>query len=331
MFTEIVKLIPKVDGAGLSNMERVLNSRFLRVAKKFGGGLMSAIKGGGLTALATSLIAKVLNPLEQVQEAIDKSLNAGDDLATFAKQFSTTAGNLARLQAFGKASGLDPEGVRLLLGKFQAAVAQAAADPSKPSAVSAFVGKADTAEAFFEFIQAMQKLPSDIQKNLVQQEVFGEKQILKASEFLNQDFAKLQRMFVAAGVPNADQLGNSAESLAKFSDLRDFLTAVREQKDLVEKSSRIGLGTIAGISGRADFDKARENANLSNFQKLEKLQVAADKIVAQLEQGFAKAAPVLTKLVDAIPALVDAITTGSSAIAKSRTLKGLVPGAAKEK
>jgi hypothetical protein len=50
MFSEILKIIPKLDSKDLANMERTLGIRFARVAKKFGGGIMSVLKGGGYSA-----------------------------------------------------------------------------------------------------------------------------------------------------------------------------------------------------------------------------------------------------------------------------------------
>src|SRR4051812_12038079 len=100
-------------------MENSLNKRFTSIAKKFGKGLVDTLKGGGLFAIAGVLINKVLNPLQKVQETIDKTLARGSDLATFAKQFHSSPGNLARLEALGQSQGLDSEGLRNLLLKFQ--------------------------------------------------------------------------------------------------------------------------------------------------------------------------------------------------------------------
>jgi hypothetical protein len=326
MFTEILKIIPKLDGKDLAAMERSLSSRFVKIAKGFGKGMLTAIKGGGLIGTATFIIDKVLNPLQQVQESLDRSLQHGDDLATFAKQFNTTAGNLARLEAFGKSSGLDAEGLRFLLVKFQGAVTQAAANPDQQTAVSAFVNRKDTAEAFFEFVQAMQKL-TPMQRNFVQQEVFGERQIGKASEFLNQDFAMLNRMI---GGPSAEQLTMSAEKLGALNDLKDLLTAKRELNDLQTKASLIGPHAIAGLNDRANFDLQRENKNLSSFERLERLQVAADRIVSKIESAFTTVAPMIAPFLEAVPRLADRLGVLAGVAEKSRVVRGIVPGAGKD-
>jgi hypothetical protein len=324
MFSEILKIIPRIEGRDLNSVENSLNKRFKNVAKKFGGGLLSAIKGGGIAGLAIGLIDKVLNPLTQVQEAIEKALNSGDDLSTFAKQFNTTEGNLGRLQAFGKATGLDPEGVRLLLGKFQAAVAQAALDPSKPTAVSNFVGKADTAEAFFEFVQSMQKL-NKTQQSLVQQEVFGEKQILKASEFLGANFKELSSIFDQAGAPSAAQQTQAAKWLGQLSDNKDVLAAVRVQKDLVQKSKLINDGTINGLEQKDNLDLSQENKNLGKFQSLQQISIANQKLMNVAVNAFLEIAPLLAAALPKLVQLTDTVTQSLPAVKSSRVLRGITP------
>lgn len=327
MFTEILKVIPKLDAKDLAALEQGLSNRFKKVAKSFGGGILSALKGGGYVAVAGALIDKVLNPLQHVQETIDKTLNQGSELANFAKQFDTSAGNLARLQALGKANGLDSDGLRLILLKFQGAVAKAAADPGTPTAVSNFVGKKDTAEAFFEFIQSMQKL-TPIQRSLVQQEVFGERQIGRASEFLNANFAK---QAAKLGGPSSDEITASAaylDSAKKELNLRD---ARRELKDLTENAVKISPHAINEMSRRADVESTNDTKGLSNFDRLERLQIAGEKIANQMEQGFAKIAPLLAPALEALPGLLEKLNIGAAAIEKSRALRGLVPGQGKDK
>jgi len=329
-WSEIVKVKPQVDSSSLNSMERTLNQRFQRIAKKFGGGLMSAIKGGGLTALAVGIVDKILNPLQEVQKSIDQALGNADDLATYAQQFNTTAGSLARLQAFGQATGLDSEGVRMLLGKFQQAVANAAGDPSKPSAVSAFVGKKDTAEGFFEFVQSLQKLnrADPNAANRVQQEVFGGKQILKASEFLNADFKDLA---IRLGGPSAETMTEAAKYLAFQKDEQDLNRARRGLVDIEKKASALagkdGKGRafqLMELREQIEFD--RENKRLGSYNDLARISMATDKMVKLLEDAYLQLAPALSKI---IPALVGQLSTSAKVVEKSRAIRGMISGKGK--
>lgn len=329
MFSLILKVIPRLEPKDLGAMERSLSSRFSRVAKGFGRGLVNVLKGGGVIGAISLLIDKVLNPLKEVQEAIDRSLQRGDDLTTYAKQFGTTAGNLSRLQAFGKATGLEPEGVRLLLGKFQAAVAQSAADPSKPTAVSAFVGRKDTAEAFFEFVQSLQKL-DPTRQNLVQQEVFGERQILKASEFLNADFKNLESIFRQAA-PGSMQQTAAAEWLGAMSDNRDILDAIREQNDLIQKSKLIRDNTVAGIARSADLQQKIENQKVGKFDSIQQLSDANTKLMNEALNAFMQLAPGLAKLASVAASVLKDGQIDLKELKASRSMRGILPGAGKDK
>ena len=163
------RIVPKLSPGDLSSMGGALTTRFGKIAKKFGKGLLEVITGGGVAGLALGIIDKLLNPLKETQDAIDRMLVQGNDIVTNAKQFGTTAGKLARLQALGKSVGLDPESLerparevsgrrllrlcKILLNRFQFAsllrpLAPAGVDDNgKP--IPAI--PRDTAESFFEF------------------------------------------------------------------------------------------------------------------------------------------------------------------------------------
>jgi methyl-accepting chemotaxis protein len=119
MFKEILKIIPQVENRDLKKMERSLGRRFTRIARKFGKVLTTVLTKGSLVGLGLALINRIVNPLQAVQESIDRILKQGDDLVTFAQTFNTTAGKLAKLTAFGEATGLDRDFLFQLLSKFQ--------------------------------------------------------------------------------------------------------------------------------------------------------------------------------------------------------------------
>ena len=315
MFSEVLKIIPQIDNKDLAKMEKALQSRFTKIAKGFGKGLANVLKGGGIAGVALALIDKLLNPLKEVQEAIDRSLSKGDDLATFAAQFNTTAGRLAKVQALGESSGLDPEGLRMLLVKFQTSLAEAAADPNKDTSVRAFAGRQDTLEAFFEFIQSLQKLNKGDQLR-VQSEVFGERQILKASEFLNADFQTLGKQFARF---DADKLTVAANKLANISDLNDRLAASRGLDDLVSKSGVINEGMIRAKDASERLNLQKENARIQSYKDLQAISDSVTKIMGIVEQGLA----MLGKLIGVLTPFVDQATAFMAKFLKSPMVRGI--------
>lgn len=264
MFKEVLQIIPKLSSGDLANMERSLGSRFTRIAKKFGKGLTTTLMGGGIAGLALGLIDKILNPLKETQDAIDRVLKQGDDLVTNAKQFGTTAGKLFRLQQLAKSTGLEPQALMVLLEKFQTSLAEAKADPTKQTSVRNYVGSKDTAEAFFEFIQALQKMEKN-QQVLVQQEIFGEKQILKMADFLQTDFGWQQKLL---GGPSADKMTPKLEKLGNLNDFKDVLEANREMVDTMKKADLIKADMIRMQDERARLDLDKENRQVQSYKDL---------------------------------------------------------------
>ena len=280
MFKEILKLIPRLDNADAARLESTLNARFNRVAKRFGSGLVSALKGGGVVGAALGLIERILNPFDQIKETIETSLARADDLKTFADQFGTSSGRLFKLETLAQSKGLEGDQLRMLISKFQNSVAEAIADPSKATSVRNFAKPGqDTAEAFFQFVQAMQKLPKEKQL-LAQQEIFGEKLSLKASEFFNEkDFAGLM---LRLGLAGADSYTARINRGADQSDRNDEFKAIRARQHLEETLPRITEGMVVGVNASgAQLEQDARN-NLSKFTRAR----AADDTMIAVQKLF---------------------------------------------
>jgi hypothetical protein len=292
MFTEILKIVPKLDRAELARMELTLSQRFTRVAKKFGKGLVSAVKGGGVLGIALGLVDKLLNPLKEIQEAIDKTLQSADSLVTNAKAFGTTAGKLFKLQQLGLTQGLDSDNLFLLIHKFQTAVAEAKNDPTQPSAVREFTDIPDTADAFFQFIQSLQKMDKN-QQLLVQQSVFGEKQILKMAEFLQSDFGPLSAQLKGA---DTEKLTKQLTKLEGLEGKQRILEANRNIGDVGNKSRLLNEGILKEQDKQERLNLERENQNISNFKNLAVISQASTKMATLVEQGLAEIVKIVDKL-----------------------------------
>lgn len=312
MFKEILQIIPKITPSDAAKMESQLVRRFKRVSAAFGKGMVGALTGGGIAGAALGLIDKILNPLKETQDAINKTLAQSDDLVTYAKQFGTTAGRLARLTALGKSTGLDESQLYMLIEKFQATVAEAVADPNKPTSVRNFVGQKDTAEAFFEFIQALQRMEKN-QQILVQQEVFGEKQILRMSDFLNTDFAAQSK---ALGGPTAEQLTPRLEKLGDLNDYRDVLEASRGLKDAYRKGGVISKAMVDMENERAKLDLQRENSQIQSYKDLAAISNAANEIVNLGKEAILGVTSLVVKVTD--------LTNNVRKLTESRAMKGIM-------
>lgn len=308
-----------MDSSDLKKLEDQLQSRFTKISKKFGKGLMDVLKGGGIAGLALGLIDKLLNPLQAVQESIDRMLKTSDDLATQANQFNTSSGKLFKLVQIGKSAGLDQEGLFTLITKFQTAVAQAKADPNDQSvsAVRNFTNEKDTALNFFNFIQSLQKLDRN-QQLLVQQQVFGEKQIGKMSEFLNLDFAK---QFRATGLDRqaSDTFTKSIDKMAKLSDLADILKVKNENKDIIDKSRVINESMIKQRAKSDALALEKENLQIKSYNDLAAISDTVSKIMLIVEQGVG----LIGKLINMVTPFINQATDFMQKFLKSPLMRGV--------
>lgn len=278
MLTEILKIQPKLDDKEMSSMSKQLGDRFSKIAKGFG----KALKGASVLALGAAVLDKLINPLNEVKAAIDRTLGKADDVVTNAKQFGSTTENLLKVRALGSVRGLGPEQVDMLLTKFQGAVAQAKLNPNDPanSAVRNYVNEKDTALAFSNFIMQLQKMDKNSQLQ-VQQQVFGEKQVLKMAEFL-QDKGFTESAKALEKVDFA-KVAAATEKLADLADKNEANKTVRELNDVIGKAQVIGNGTVNNLNRAEITGLNRENSRIGRSGQMFTAEENLNKIQEQLE------------------------------------------------
>ncbi len=299
-FKEVLQIIPTLSSADLSKMEKSLSSRFVKAAKSFGEGLKKAISVGAIA----SLLEKFLNPLSEIQASIDKTLEKGSSLSAQSKQFGSSSGELAKLHAFGAASGVDAAGLNVLVEKFQSAVTAATNNPGEHSAVRQFVGQTDAVQGFFDFIQNLKKL-GPVQQLQVQEEVFGAKQVLKMSEFLNANFEELNNKFKDIKV---DQLTRAVDDISKVADKDQANKAHAALADLINKDNAISQSDVAGIRNRADIAGLnRENDRISRISDIANASLKMDKISENMEK-------LVSDVVTRLPIIMDLLTDAIKAL-----------------
>src|SRR5690606_17400208 len=111
-------------------------------------------------------------------------LGTAGNLQDFSAQLGTTPGNLAFLKTIAESEGIGEDRLIKTLSRFQTEIGRAKADPTAPSLVREFVGIDDTAEAFFQFLQSLQKVDKDL-RSAIGQQVIGERGIIEFTGLLN--------------------------------------------------------------------------------------------------------------------------------------------------
>lgn len=316
MFKHILQLVPRLSEKDFREMEKKLSSRFTKIAKGFGKGLKNVFKGGGWLGAALGLLNKLLSPLKDIQESLDNTLKQGGDLVTNAEQFGTSAGNLFKLQQLAGAKGIEAQELYNLIAKFQSGVAEAEADPKNNHVLSNYVGTSDMAEGFYQFIQSLQKLDKNQQIRL-QEQVFGEKQVLKMAGFMNQDMGALEKAirarsgsFYDAPIKRIDEVANRM----------DVLEARRNLNDMVTKGGIIN-NSFADTRHQAETERLkRENDNLRNYQALASLDNTMNKIMGLLEKAMGKLGEFISWITPTMNRMLNAI----EGFTKSSTARGII-------
>jgi hypothetical protein len=315
MFSEILKIIPRLSGSDVENMERNLTARFGKIAKKFGSGLKASLIGGGIAGIALGVIDKLLNPLKEVQDKIDKIMHEGDDLVTYAKQFGTTPGKLKKLELIGQSTGLDQDSLFMLMNKFQNKIAETLADPKAPSSVKNFTNIPDTADAFFQFVQALRSMDKNSQL-LVQQDVFGEKQTLKMSDFLNTDMAKQLELLRLLPTAAYDSAANKAGA---FNDTSDIMSARRGGEDFVKTSNLLNSSMLSERDRQLRNEDERDRTRVASYHSLMEISETSAKMLNLLEK---EGLTLLRQIAPHIKSIGDI----AAKIPFSRLLRGVIPG-----
>lgn len=300
MFKETLLISPKLSNGDLNNMERSLQSRFTKVAKGFGKGLLGVLGGAGVVGLVGGALGSAISgiydrlvaPLRETQSAIERTLNQADDIDTQAKAFGSTSGQLARVQAIGSAAGLQPGEVTDLITKFQLAVAEAAADPNKQTSVRQFAGETNAVTGFFDFIQSLNATEDANARLLSEQEVFGAKMIKKSAELIQ----RAGELGLTLGGPNAESLTKSIDPLAALSDKFNNAKALRGLNDFETKSKLINGGVFAANEAQAAFDLQKENDRIANYKTIAATALTAEQINKKMDDMLFKLADIAVKM-----------------------------------
>ncbi len=281
MWSEVLKILPRVEPGELRKMENDLSKRFANVAKKFGGGLKNAVLGGGILAIAGGLLNKLLSPLQSVQETIEKTLSRADDISVNAKEFGTSEGKLFKLQQVGKTFGIDENTLNTLLTKFQTALVASRVPGAPQSAVSAFSGEKDTVDAFFKFANSMKNAPKDTQV-LAQQEVFGERVAGKARELFQNDLVAQLKLL---GGKSSAEYTPIIQKASSISDLNDLLKAQTDMNDFIKKSGKITEGMVIEQNRATQIENQKETDRLNSYKDLKQMSNTMNEMELKIEEG----------------------------------------------
>jgi len=305
MWSEVLRIKAVLDNASAKIMEMKLAGRFKKVTKVFSSGLKAAVSGTVL-GIGLNLLAKILNPIQELEEKLDALLGKGKNVTELADRFNTDSGKVLRLQAVGERLGVAPEDLNKLMESYADAIETARDEIKKPLEDQSeatkilktdFLGEKDLAEGFFRFMQSLKKAsPEDRRK--VEKEVLGEQLFGFKKRFADADFKKEFK-----SLPSDKILGKAN---GKVSDANEAITIARVNRETIDYIKNAGTLGPKVIDGANKLGQARSDAENANFATLDEKLVTARGTEAamtgiksgldKLNQGIANLTVILEKM-----------------------------------
>lgn len=311
MFTEILRLIPRLSDADAKKAEVSLTQRFGRVAQRFGHGLKNVIKGT-VIGISLGLLSKLLNPLQELEERIKKLLEGADDARDIADKYGSTPGQFLRLQALAQSSGLKPEELQTMMESFRKAVEQERKliDEGKinsDDAAFSYANDKDLLEGFFTFIQSLKQLgdANPVARRTIERQVFGDTLSGSQRRFVEADFAK-----EGQGIPTAEAFEKAATNAIIQADIYRRATVRNEAGDFVRSSNAIGGNVIAGMLTREQTQRNKDFEQLQGYEQLKRAADAAQlltELIAGLQKAVINGLAVIGGKMDSITSFLDKI------------------------
>ena len=331
----LIKIKPTITPEDGRKMENDLNSRFKRVAKKFGGALRTV--GGALKGLLTgAAVAMIANPIEKLNEKLNSTLSYADQITTRAGAIGTTAGRLAQVETVAKASGV--QNLDQILTRFQAGLAAAKLGENKT--LIDFAKYDDTLTAFLSVLKSLQGIKDVDERTFAVQKIFGRENAAKMSELIAVDFAERWgqifgemdvgkiRKAASPFVVNVGQQVQTKETGADvgFEGLADEFDliferlggledkqAVKSQRrmfeDFISKSETI-TGKLIEAQDEAERRRLEtENVQMKSFEQFARMAEETEKtktILAELQKALV---PTIVKGVEVLDGLYKFVKT----------------------
>lgn len=285
MFTEILRIIPRLDEGRAKAAEMTLTRRFGRIAGRFGVGLKNAIKGSVL-GLSLAFLTRLLNPLQDMHDRIKKLLGETDDVRDTAAKLGTTPGELLFHQARAEALGVKPETFLNLVESFRKAVEQRRQDVDEKTRTRLGAGdpllfQENTLAGFQRALTLIDSFQGvdPIQARAFQRELFGE--TLTGSQ-----------LKLLEPIGNVPLLGNpyrtieraqeATDALGRKADAYRMISAVQEFEDRLRSSKAITGAVTTGVLQTQQKELDKQFSELQRFDTLQKAAEVLDGVLASI-------------------------------------------------
>lgn len=298
MFREVLLVKPQLEPGTTRRMELTLTQRFARVTKRFGQGLKAIVTGTAL-GIGLNILAKILNPIQELEEKMNALLGKGKNIADLSDRFGTDAGKLQRLQIVGERLGVEPEELSKLMEKYAEAIETGRDEVLKPLKEQSeatkllsqdFLQEKDLAESFFKFIQTLRTITDPAERGRVEKEILGERLFGFKRRFADANFNEELK-----SVPGADVLRQAVGNVAATDEDVRVRRVNREAQSFINQASTLSPSTSNAIAALEAQRQQKEDRDFARFNELavtakgvEEAMSALKKPLELLQTGIAK-------------------------------------------
>lgn len=291
----ILNIKPTISAGDGRKLERDLNGRFARVAKKFGGALrtvgskLRSIIAGSAVAGIGAIMA---NPIDSLNSTLDETLRRYDDINSRAKQLGVSSGQLFQATAIAKSAGIQEEDFRAMLTAYAVKIGEA--KEGKDAMLSEFMNE-NLVTGFFRMIESLRALTPE-KRAYFGAKILGEDDVSKLAELINIDVKERHRQIF--GNITSEQTTRAIEKLAGTEGKQSILRGRLDVENLLAKSQVITGETVRLQNELERRQKDLENKNLSTYEAFMKLQMVTEEgknILANIQQTIS---PQIVKGVD---------------------------------
>lgn len=242
MKSYLFKLTPEIDKAKLKKQLNHVSKETGKVAKNFSKALTKSFNTFGKftkSGFIAGIVAKLINPLDEINQTINDTLLKFDDVGRFADQLGANAKELQALSVALQAKGLEQAQIEKILNNLQTEIGKSRSGDESAK----FSGLSENENAVSLFAKIMNKIGSmqDVnQAKALTSSIFGEKEANRLFDAFRsgEEFAKI---FERAYKLSDENLIQQQHALQGYKNQE---TAIMELQVANERAQKINQQTI---------------------------------------------------------------------------------------
>ena len=289
----IIKIRFEPTSQSLKNTESKLGKVFDRVVNRFKNGFGKAWKGlkigAGIAAMGTALAA-LLNPLSQLNDRINATLDKAGNIKDRAQGAGTDIKSYLALQGYAASKGINEETLQQALSRMQVLVGEAKA--GNENVLSNYAGETDMAKVFYNVMNNIAKVQDPAQRAKLASDVFGQRAVAQLGPLVTEGFVAEDFQKLLQGV-DLDKAQAAVLGLDAKGDRQAVLQFKREVDDLIQKNKAITQDTITMQDANARSANKLENEQIKSYANIASIDARLKDLQSKLYDFLLKMEPVL--------------------------------------